>query len=384
MSKISQLLLRSFRCVESLEYQPGPHLNFLIGENAQGKTSILEAVCVLLRLKSPRTANLAEMVRFGGSGFGLEGLLEDERNGFLKKSQPSLRGNVTGSNGTMGIMESDGTPNRFRLALSCTPPDRVLRIDGVPQSSSSEYLSKARIVWFGIDDLSLVNGSAELRRKLLDSIGLQIEGNYGRDLKTYDRALRSRNLLLREGRPRNEIEAYDRPLTQAGEGLMAARRKIVSDLAPLAQDSCISISGEALGVNYLPGADAPLLEALERSRSEEIRLRQTRVGPQRDDVGIELNGIPSAPFASEGQRRTVALSLKLAVSSLLTRENGVPPLLLLDDIFGELDQGRRDALLKGMPHGSQAFLSTTDLSGIIPPGDCVIHRMERGTPTRIS
>jgi DNA replication and repair protein RecF len=102
------------------------------------------------------------------------------------------------------------------------------------------------------------------------------------------------------------------------------------------------------------------------------------VGPQRDDVAVQLNGIPAGSFASEGQRRTVALALKLAVADLLTRENGAAPLLLLDDIFGELDPSRRDALLAGMPDDSQALLTTADLTGITLPSGSLIHRLEEG------
>jgi DNA replication and repair protein RecF len=123
-----------------------------------------------------------------------------------------------------------------------------------------------------------------------------------------------------------------------------------------------------------------MMESLLSSRDEELRLRQTRVGPQRDDILILLNGIPAGSYASEGQRRTIALSLKLAVAALLNRENGRPPLLLLDDIFGELDPARRDALLAGMPPGAQALLSTAELTGIVIPQGSRIHRFtEEGT-----
>jgi DNA replication and repair protein RecF len=265
-----------------------------------------------------------------------------------------------------------------RLSITSTPPSRHLKLDGVPQSSSIDYLSQGRIVWFGSDDLLLVNGPAERRRKLLDAAGLQLpragESGYGADLKTYDRALRSRNLLLREGKPRAQIEAYDIPLSEAGDRLISARRRLVEELAPLAASSCASISGEVFELSYLPGTPLPMLEALRESRAEEIRLRQTRVGPQRDDMEILLGGIPAGAFASEGQRRTIALSLKLGVAALLARECGVPPLLLLDDIFGELDPSRRDALLAGMPSDSQALLTTADLGGISLPSGSVVHR----------
>ncbi len=347
MSKIDLLLLREFRRFESLRYEPSPGLNFITGANAQGKTSILEAACVLSRLRSPRTLNLGEMVRFGGNAFALEGIIQ-----------------------------------KTRLSLTCTPPTRLLKLDGVAQSGTTDYLSKGKIVWFGNEDLNLVNGSAERRRKLLDSAGLQVpETSYGRDLKNYDRALRSRNLLLREGKPRREVEAYDIPLAENGEKIIATRAALTSALAPLAAEACRSISEEELTLQYQPGASTPMLEALALSREEEIRLRQTRIGPQRDDLILQLNDLPAGTFASEGQRRTIAIALKLAVAAFLQREIGQPPLLLLDDIFGELDPARRDALLRGMPIGSQAFLSTTDLSGIeLPPGASV-QRLEQGILT---
>jgi DNA replication and repair protein RecF len=354
--------LAGFRCFESLEYEPGASLNFITGPNARGKTSILEAACVLLRLRSPRTVNLAEAVRFGGSAFGLE-----------------------------GMVEAQARESATRLSLTCTPPSRLLKLDGVPQFSTADYLSQGRIVWFGGEDLLLVNGPAERRRKLLDSAALQMAPpgggpacNYGRDLKSHDRALKSRNLLLREGRPRREIESYNIPLAEAGDHVIAARAALVSDLSPLAAAACRDISGEELELTYLPGASAPMLEALMVSREEEIRLRQTRVGPQRDDVAVRLDGIPAGPFASEGQRRTVALALKLAVAALLTRHNHATPLLLLDDIFGELDPSRRDALLAGMPAGSQALLTTADLSGISLPEGSRIHRIGNGALERVA
>ncbi len=342
-TRLARLSLGGFRCFSSLEYEPGERLSFLTGPNARGKTSLLEAACVLLRLKSPRTSDLSELVRFGGGGFRIEGRLPSAPEGWT------------------------------RLSLAFTPPVRSLSIDGVAQSGTADYLSVGRIVWFGSDDLRLVNGPAEGRRKLLDSAGLQISASYGRDLRAYDRALRSRNLLLREGRPRREVEAYDRPLCEAGERILAARESIVRNLAPMADHACRGISGEPLELVYRPGSSLPMIDSLRATREEEIRVRMTRTGPQRDDVGIRLGGIDAGPFASEGQRRTVALALKLALASLLSGEGGAP-LLLLDDIFGELDPPRRDALLAGMPPGSQALVTTADLGGIALPEGSVVHR----------
>lgn len=348
MSRLARLSLREFRCFGALDYEPGPDLSFITGPNARGKTSILEAACMLLRLRSPRTSVTAEMVRFGGNAFALEGW-------------------------------AGSRVEKTRLSLTCTPPSRILKLDGVTQSATADYLSQGRIVWFGSEDLQLVNGSAERRRKLLDSAGLQLgedAKSYALDLKAYDRALRSRNLLLREGKPRSQVEAYDMPLCEAGERILEARRGLVGELAPLAARACASISGEQLDLTYSPGSPIPMIEALAASRSEEIRLRQTRIGPQRDDVILALGGIPAGSFASEGQRRTLALALKLAVAALLTRTNGVSPLLLMDDIFGELDPARRASLLAGMPQGAQALLTTADLAGIAVPAGAMVHRLE--------
>ncbi len=345
MSQINQLILRGFRCFRELRYEPAPGLNFITGANARGKTSILEAACFLMRLRSPRTSALGEMVRFGEASFLIEGLVKSEEE--------------------------------TRLGVTCTPPARALKLDGVPQSSSTEFLKLGTIVWFGSDDLFLVNGPAERRRKLLASAGLQTgvrARRDARDLRDYDRALRARNLLLREGRSRREIEAYDHPLAETGDRILGFRHDLVTTLAPLVSDACRKISGETLEISYEPGSAGAMMESLLLSRDEEIRLRQTRVGPQRDDLKLLLNSIPAGSFASEGQRRTIALALKLAVAALLNLENGRPPLLLLDDIFGELDPSRRDALLTGMPAGAQALLSTAELTGISIPTGSRIHR----------
>ena len=306
-----------------------------------------------MRLRSPRTSSLGEMVRFGEESFLLEGLVKSK-------------------------------DQEMRLAVTCTPPTRSLKLDGVPQSSSAEYLKQGTIVWFGSDDLFLVNGPAERRRKLLDSGGLQTSATYARDLRDYDRALRSRNLLLREGRSRREIEAYDHPLAETGDRILGFRKDLVTKLAPLVSDECHKISGETLEISYEPGSSGAMMESLLSSRDEEIRLRQTRVGPQRDDLAILLNGIPASSYASEGQRRTIALALKLAIALLLNLENKRPPLLLLDDIFGELDPSRRDALLAGMPPGAQALLSTAELTGISIPTGSRIHRFSKDGPLEIA
>lgn len=340
---LTDLRLADFRCFERLRLEPAPGTNFLIGANAQGKTSILEAACVVARLQSPRTASLAEMVRAGRTGCAV-----DARVG--------------------------GTHLHFRYE----PPKRSLALDSVAQSGSAEYLRVARVAWFSNDDMEIVRGSASKRRRALDFLCSQLEPLYLRHLRAYDRALRSRNALLKDGRPRREIEAFDAPLADHGDFLAAARAEACVALAPLVAQAVRDIGGreEAVGVSYVPGAEGPLLGALAATRGEEARLRQTVAGPHRDDLALALNGMEAARFASEGQQRTLALALKLAQTRHIVARTGQMPLLLIDDVFGELDPDRRRNLLAHLPADSQRLITTTHLGWLDTSLPATIFRLD--------
>ncbi len=342
---LTRLVLRHFRCFEQLTWEPQPGLNFILGPNAQGKTSILEAICFLLRLKSPRTNALEELLRFGESSYCLEGFSAHHHQ---------------------KVIVTPESPKKHQLFL-----------DDVPQSKKDDYLRLRSLVWFENEDLSLIHGPAGRRRDFLDSAGLQLQPEYRSLLRFYERALRSRNLLLREGKSRREIESYDLPLAESGEQLIAIRASLVKDLRPHVTEACQALSQEKITLTYEPGATLPMSEALKQSQLEEERLHYTQVGPHRDDFLIFLNDIPAGPFASEGQRRTLAIALKLGLASLLHQKQSTAPLLLLDDIFGELDTTRRDALLNHLPKTSQAFFTTTTLAGLeAPPGSTLFYLRE--------
>ena len=333
---LARLDLRDFRCFPSLRVEFVPGVQFFTGANARGKTSILEGVCALLRLASPRSSTLVPLVRTGAeNGFG-------------------LRGEFAGRQ-----MEFQYGPERRRLVL-----------DDVEQPGPAAYLRLARLVYFGNTDLELVRGGSEGRRRFLDFLGAQIEPLYRANLRAYEKALRSRNRLLKTvPGHRREIEAFDAPLIDAGTLLTGLRAALVTALIPWAARAQAAVSGrgkgseEILTLRYLPGIGdtGDFRMALRESRAEETRLRQTLVGPHRDDVALTLDGRPAGPFASEGQQRTVALALKLAQADLLQSVGGAPPLLLLDDIFGELDPDRRNRLLAALPAGSQRLVTTTHL-----------------------
>lgn len=326
---LTELRAQNFRCFASLAVEFAPALNFFVGRNGRGKTSILEAACVLLRLQSQRSAPLAPLVRFDEKWFGVAG-------------------------------RHNGHALEFRYSAL----RRKLTFDGVEQRTTEEYLHAGRVVSFANTDIELVRGSSEARRRYLDFIGAQSDARYRPTLRAYERALRSRNALLRSphGRPR-EIAAYDQPLLDHGEKLSAMRAKLALELAPLAAAAHCQVSGtgEALAVRLIPGNSDDFAGDLLRSRPHEARVRQTVVGPHRDDLELLVAGQAAGQFASEGQQRTVVLALKIAQARFFTAADAAPPLLLIDDIFGELDPVRRNALLAHLPVASQKLVTATAL-----------------------
>ncbi len=326
---LRDLQLRRVRCFESIAVAFAPGFNFIIGANGRGKTTLLEAACVLLRLQSQRSSSLAPVVRHGERSFVISGHIETH---LLQFYYSALR--------------------------------RKVAFDGIEQRDLAEYLGLVRVVSFANHDLDLVRGGSERRRRYLDFIGHQVDATYRPALRSYERALRTRNALLKSATPRpRELAAYTDPLVRAGTRLRGLRAELVRRLAPVAAESqqVISEARENLNLTYTPGSEEDFAAHLERTLPEQTRLRVTTVGPHRDDVGLLVEGQPAAQFASEGQQRTIALALKLAQARIFAEEAGTAPLLLIDDIFGELDTRRRHALLAHLPNDSQKLVTATSL-----------------------
>jgi DNA replication and repair protein RecF len=325
---LRDLQLRNFRCFPSTAVEFDSGFNFILGANGRGKTTLLEAACVLVRLQSQRAATLAPVVRQGERSFVVAGHLDGH---LLQFYYSTLR--------------------------------RKVAFDRVEQRDLADYLRLLRVVSFANNDLDLIRGSGELRRRYLDFIGSQVTTGYRTVLRAYERALRARNALLKFPHPRpRELAAYTEPLVEAGLSLGKMRAAIVRRLAPAAEAAHGAISeGEALALTYVPGSEEDFAAQLEAVRANDARLRLTTVGPQRDDLRIDVGGMPAGQFASEGQQRTAALALKLAQAQLFAEEAGPPPLLLIDDIFGELDLARRNALLGSLPNDSQKIVTATSL-----------------------
>lgn len=327
---LQSLRLLNFRCFESLAIVAPAAGVILVGANAQGKTSVLEALCLLIRLHSPRTKRLPTLTRIGTDGFGVA-----------------------------------GDPWGQERQVRHTREGLTLKVDGTARPSQGSYLDDGGlVVWMGNEDLELVRGPGDGRRRYLDFLGTQLDPAYRRAWSRYRRALRAKNLLLKEGRPRDaEILSYEEILVASGTVLMTVRAEMVAALAPLAAAIQCAVSGrdEPLTLHYLPASGPDLRESILQARERELRQRQAVVGPHRDDLGLRLHGLPASDYASEGQQRTLALALKLAQGELLEQRVGKPPIYLIDDIFGELDPARRNALMNRLPAHAQKWITTTHL-----------------------
>jgi DNA replication and repair protein RecF len=335
---LGSLTLHDFRCFPRAEFRPSPGLNLLSAPNASGKSSLLESICVLLRLQSPRAGSLSEAVKKDAPGFSLVARCGDRS-----------------------------------LACHYSPAEgRQLKLDDVVQRKSDEYLRVGLVAFFSNEDIELVRGTSSKRRRFLDFLGSQCDAGYLQNLRAYERALRSRNFLLKEGPHRGrELAAYDGPLIASGEFLSAARERLCVELRPLVERfaGAISTRGEAASVRYECSGGGDFAAALAASSAEERRLRQTVVGPHRDEVALELDGAAAATFASEGQQRTFAIALRLAQAELIRTRRGTPPVYLIDDVFGELDIDRRRRLLGALPEDAQRIITTTTWQWLEEAGD---------------
>ena len=335
---LTRLRLHQIRCFGTVELRLDPEVvQVFTGANAQGKTTLLEAVCLLMRLQSPRAQTLGELVRFGARS---------------------------------GAVEGDAGDHLLRVVVG---DDRRFQVDGHVVGRSRDYLAASGlVVWMGNDDIALVRGGSEGRRRFLDFAASQIHPGYLDSLRHYERALRARNFLLKQGDPdRRQLDAYARLLVGHGEPVTVARRDLVARLAPEAAVLQHRVGGgqESLALRYEDASPGGLAAALEGSREEESRRRVTVAGPHRDDLALEVNGLAAASFASEGQQRTLALALKLAQAGVLRAAVGRWPLLLLDDIFGELDPERRHRLWTALPPEAQCLVTATSLAWLREDGD---------------
>ena len=369
--RVEELLLEDFRNYLRQELALAQGLNVVVGRNAQGKTNLLEAVHCLSGLGSPRSDNSA-LVRDGAEAAFLHAdVVRDGRALHVD----------------MEFRPGRGT----RFLLNRTPSQRLKALPQLPVT-----------VFFGPDELSLVKGGPDGRRRFLDELIVKLRPARDSLRRDLERVLKQRNALLRtlraEGRDDERLEVWDAALCASGAALAAARLETLADLVPFAHKRYEEVAGGgALELTYvaswLPGEEAAAalqdpatidrssLEGHLRARIEALRVPelergQTLVGPQRDDVAVRLAArsggvggmLDARTYASQGDQRTSALALKLAEHDLVTERLDDPPILLLDDVFSELDSERRRWLAAAVADSDQAILSSAE-PGVLEPLD---------------
>lgn len=310
------LRLRDFRNYARLDLDFGPGFHLLIGANAQGKTNLLEAIYLLATLRSFRGVGGALMIRHGARGYFVGGRFVSD------------------------------LAHEAKLYWSAS--ERSLSLDGQPVKRVSEYYGRLLGVVFCTEDLQLVKGTARVRRRFLDLLLAQTDPGYLPLIQRYVRALQSRNALLKRPNPDPAVLGpFTQELIAAGTPLMARRRDLVPRLSVLARLAYRRISNEAedLQLRYKPSVQEDFAVELAQSARREQTLRSTVVGPHRDELDLQLHDRPANHHASEGQKRSLAIALKMAQAEYLTGLTGSPPILLIDDVMGELDASRRAGLL---------------------------------------
>jgi DNA replication and repair protein RecF len=332
---LQHLRLRDFRNYARLDADFAPGFHLLLGNNAQGKTNILEAIYLLATLRSFRGVGSAQMIRHGQPGY------------------------FAG-----GRVVAQGT---HEIKMYWSASRRSLALDAQPVRRLTDYLGTLRTVVFCTEDVQLVKGTARVRRRFLDLLLSQTHSAYLPLLQRYTRALRSRNALLKQhAADAAALDGFTAELVEAGQDLMRLRKELVPRISPLARLAYRRISHDAedLRFEYQPSVKEDFAIELAQSRRREKAYRATLVGPHRDEVQLLLNEKPAAQFGSEGQKRTIALALKMAQAEYLSGLHGSPPVLLIDDVMGELDATRRAGFLPLLERchraGGQAFMTATE------------------------
>ncbi|MSN98270.1 DNA replication/repair protein RecF [Bacillus paralicheniformis] len=365
---IQNLTLSSYRNYERLDLQFENKVNVIIGENAQGKTNLMEAIYVLAMAKSHRTSNDKELIRW------------DE-------DYAKIEGRVIKKNGSVPIQ------------LVISKKGKKGKVNHIEQQKLSQYVGAVNTIMFAPEDLNLVKGSPQVRRRFLDMEIGQVSPVYLHDLSLYQKILSQRNHFLKQLQTRKQtdqtmLDVLTEQLTEFAAKVVMKRLQFVDQLEKWAQPihSGISRGLEELTLKYhtsLHVSDSPDLskminsyqETFSKLRDKEIERGVSLSGPHRDDVLFCVNGRDVQTYGSQGQQRTTALSLKLAEIDLIQEEIGEYPILLLDDVLSELDDYRQSHLLHTIQGRVQTFVTTTSVDGIDHKtlNEAEIFRVENGT-----
>lgn len=346
--RIETLVLHNFRNYSRLQLSFDHHLNLFIGANAQGKTNLLEAMTFLGTGKSHRTRHEEEMVLWGADIC-------------------SVAANV-------GYLYGEST---LKITYHATERKKSFNVNGLTQKKSA-FSGKLTTVIFTPEDLAIVKGSPSNRRKFLDEEISKVSAVYEDDLNRYQHVIRQRNYLLKTHRKKildsEELASWNDQLAPLAAKIVSRRISVIHRLGLLSRLAQRRLTGrtESLEINYVSSFTGEnttdllelkesFLKKLSEKKELEARLGQTLVGPHRDDFQILLNSREARLYASQGQQRSLVLSLKMAELEFIKGETGEFPVLLFDDVFSELDEQRRFALLEAIDGRVQTFITGTEV-----------------------
>lgn len=338
---IKTLKLQNFRNYETLTIDFDPGTNILYGNNAQGKTNILEAVYLSGTTKSHKGCKDKEIIRFGSEESHIRILIEKQSHLFqidmhLKKNR-----------------------------------SKGIAVNKIPIKKASELFGILNLVFFSPEDLNIIKNGPSERRRFMDAELCQLDKIYLDNLAKYNKILNQRNKLLKDiyFRPdlKDTLSIWNIQLVQYGKKIIKSRREFANQLNEIVTGIHYNISGgkEKMLLSYDPNIQDHLFEEeLEKAQEKDLKSGQTTVGPHRDDMSFSIDGIDIRKFGSQGQQRTCALSLKLSEIELVKKIMKDTPVLLLDDVLSELDGNRQNYLLKNICD-TQTIITCTGLDEFI-------------------
>lgn len=360
--KLRELRIRGWRNLESVTLKPGDAATVLFGQNGQGKTNVLEAAYTALCFRSFRTNSLSELIAWNGTGATVEA-------------------DIT-------VREIDRT-----LKLQVMQGRKQTQLDGKAVRRDSNALMGVGAVFFGPEDLRLPKAAASERRRFVDRAVFGVYRPYFREAQAFEKSLKSRNVLLRDGGVDERLLAsYDEHLAESGARIVVRRRSLVNALRPILLRTFQQIHSD-LPVDMHYRSDArveaaqsepeiaqALHDGLKAHRKADERRGFTGFGPQTDDLELQMAGHPAREHASQGQLRSLVLALKVAELEHLRQELQEPPLLLLDDVASELDEERRWKLFQVMASlDGQSLVTVTEREHLPPLDGCIDYEVKLGT-----
>ncbi len=338
---IQSLELKNFRNYEEAKISFSPGVNILYGDNAQGKTNVLESVYVGATSHSHRAGRDREMIRFG------------QEEAHIKY-----------------FVEKRGMVDRIDMHLKANRA-KGIAVNGVPLKRSSDLFGMINVVFFSPEDLNIIKAGPSERRRFLDMELCQLDRVYMSSLANYNKVIKQRNKLLKEmefhADWRDTLQVWDEQLLRYGRQVIAGRQAFAEELSGIVRTLHYSITGgkENLTLTYEPNTTAENFEKnLAANREREIKARMSLTGPHRDDLGFRVGEMDIRAFGSQGQQRTAALSLKLSELEIVKKKRGEYPVLLLDDVLSELDAGRQEKLLDSIEN-VQTLLTCTGVDEFV-------------------